>query len=325
MKQLFIGASLFLLSGCGPVINETIPTETMDVQDAFFTGSCSALDTESYCIDFLGSAWTEEDKQSVCEGMGTLSPTVCPTGSLGGCLTDNSPEEGIVMWYYNEGGTPYSDEDLVFAERSCDEDKEHSFWIHHDLLETDNNPVEITKPSVEEEKEKTGLSARVSTQDERIHVMIPSENEIIQSSPLKVSGKARGYWFFEASFPIDVVNWDGLIIGSGYAQADDNWMTEDFVNFHGEIEFDFPPETPYSQGWVIFQRNNPSDLSENDAAVEVPIFFDMTMTQTPSTEVCGEIQIQCVTTPCDPIRNTFSSQEEALSQNAKILYDSACE
>jgi len=59
-------------------------------------------------------------------------------------------------------------------------------------------------------------------------------------SPLVVRGKAKRTWFFEGDFPIILTNWDGLIIAEGYATAQSDWMTEDFVKFEGKIEFEKP-------------------------------------------------------------------------------------
>lgn len=107
-----------------------------------------------------------------------------------------------------------------------------------------------------------------------------SEDDIIVSfplpgdtiiSPLTVSGKARGTWFFEASAPVVIVNWDGLIIGEGYIQTTSDWMTEDFVDFTGKITFTNP--TYKNNGAIIIKNDNPSGLSENDKAVEIPIYF----------------------------------------------------
>ena len=95
------------------------------------------------------------------------------------------------------------------------------------------------------------------------------------SSPFTVTGFAKGNWFFEASFPIVVVDWDGRIIGNGIATAKDDWMTEKFVPFEGEITFEKPTgaEARLKRGAVIFRRDNPSDLPENDAALEIPVYF----------------------------------------------------
>lgn len=92
-------------------------------------------------------------------------------------------------------------------------------------------------------------------------------------SPLTVTGEARGTWYFEASFPITVVDWDGRIIGEGFATAQDEWMTENFVPFEGTIEFTVPPDTAYRRGAIIFRKDNPSGLPENDDALEIPVNF----------------------------------------------------
>ncbi len=114
-----------------------------------------------------------------------------------------------------------------------------------------------------------------------IKVYYPQPGTKISSS-LKVTGAARGQWYFEATFPVTVVNWDGLIIGEGYATArpaeDKDWMTTEFTPFEGTIKFEKPtiiePGTYNERGAVIFQKSNPSDLPENDAAVEIPILFE---------------------------------------------------
>ncbi len=91
------------------------------------------------------------------------------------------------------------------------------------------------------------------------------------TSPLTITGKARGSWFFEATAPVSIVNWDGLIIGQGYIQTLGDWMTEDFVEFSGTIEFEIP--TYKNNGAIILQADNPSGLPENDKSIEIPITF----------------------------------------------------
>ncbi|MFA7662733.1 MAG: Gmad2 immunoglobulin-like domain-containing protein [Patescibacteria group bacterium] len=103
-----------------------------------------------------------------------------------------------------------------------------------------------------------------------IQLTSPQPNQKI-SSPVTLEGRARGTWFFEASAPVSVVNWDGLIIGEGYITTKGDWMTEDFVDFTGEITFDTP--TVYNYGSLILQKDNPSDLPANDAALEIPVKF----------------------------------------------------
>ncbi|MCB9810761.1 MAG: Gmad2 immunoglobulin-like domain-containing protein [Candidatus Nomurabacteria bacterium] len=109
-----------------------------------------------------------------------------------------------------------------------------------------------------------------------IKVTSPLPNELI-SSPLVISGEARGFWFFEASFPIVLVDWDGKIIAEGYATAKDDWMTEDFVSFVSTLNFVSPyhisdPEF-MRKGSLILKKDNPSDLPEHDNAIEIPVRF----------------------------------------------------
>lgn len=129
--------------------------------------------------------------------------------------------------------------------------------------------------------------------DNLIRIASPRPNDKIKS-PVEIRGAARGYWFFEASFPIFVVDWDGKIIGQGNATANNNWMTEDFVPFTASVQFDIsqisgnPAITAgkYSkQGSLILKKDNPSGLPQNDPegeqtpygagdALEIPVVFE---------------------------------------------------
>ena len=87
-----------------------------------------------------------------------------------------------------------------------------------------------------------------------------------------VTGEARGYWFFEASFPIEVVGVDGNTIAGSYATAEGDWMTEDFVSFKSEI-IDLP--SAYTgPATLILKKDNPSGLPENDASISIPIVVE---------------------------------------------------
>ncbi len=90
-------------------------------------------------------------------------------------------------------------------------------------------------------------------------------------SPVVIEGRARGTWYFEASFPVNIVDWDGKIIGEGIAQAQDEWMTSEYVPFQATITFTKP--TYKNNGWIILRKDNPSGLPEYEDAFEVPVFF----------------------------------------------------
>ena len=115
--------------------------------------------------------------------------------------------------------------------------------------------------------------SRQESRDGVIIIEFPQDGDKI-SSPLIVTGEAVGTWFFEGDFPVIVTDWDGMIIGEGYATAKGDWMTEDFVKFAGTIEFTRGERSMVrDNGAVIFQKDNPSGLPEHDDAREIPIYF----------------------------------------------------
>ena len=91
------------------------------------------------------------------------------------------------------------------------------------------------------------------------------------SSPLVVSGEARGTWYFEADFPVRLYDANGSELAVGIAQAQDDWMTEDFVTFMVTLEFQAPAT---KTGYLILEKSNPSDLPENAAEVKIPVKFN---------------------------------------------------
>lgn len=109
----------------------------------------------------------------------------------------------------------------------------------------------------------------------RIVVTTPLPETNVGSSPVTIKGRAVGNWFFEASAPVDIVNWDGLIIGSGYVMVDEgySWMTTDMVPFTGTVSYDATKLAPYKYGWIIMKKDNPSGEPQFDEALEFKILF----------------------------------------------------
>jgi len=107
-----------------------------------------------------------------------------------------------------------------------------------------------------------------------IRLVSPQPGEVI-TAPLTLRGEARGNWFFEASFPVTLTNWNGLIIAEGIATARGEWMTTDFVPFEAILEYERPNDIgDFSRrGSLILQKDNPSGLPEHDDALEFTIFF----------------------------------------------------
>lgn len=111
--------------------------------------------------------------------------------------------------------------------------------------------------------------APVLVADDRIRIAAPLANSVVVS-PLAVSGEARGTWYFEASFPLALLDADRAVVVEWYAQAQGEWMTEDSVPFSGTLEFTAPAS---DTGYLVFKKDNPSGLPEHDASVEVPVRF----------------------------------------------------
>lgn len=116
------------------------------------------------------------------------------------------------------------------------------------------------------------IRAHIEAHADLIRLEAPAPYEVIES-PLEITGRARGVWYFEASFPVVLVDWDGLIIAEGFVTAEGEWMTEEFVPFRGTLEFETPEYG--ERGTLILRKHNASGRPELDDALEVPIRFDV--------------------------------------------------
>ena len=103
-----------------------------------------------------------------------------------------------------------------------------------------------------------------------IKTELPRPNSVL-SSPLIITGQARGSWFWEAQFPVRLLDGNGNLVSSTAAQAQGEWMTADFVPFSATLTFQ-KPDT--KKGTLILQKDNPSGLSEHDDALIIPILFE---------------------------------------------------
>lgn len=93
----------------------------------------------------------------------------------------------------------------------------------------------------------------------------------VTGKTFSVIGQARGTWFFEASFPIEVKDKNGVVLATAVAQAQDEWMTENFVPFKAEISV---PESYIGPATLILKKDNPSGLPGHDASMSFPITIE---------------------------------------------------
>ncbi len=101
-----------------------------------------------------------------------------------------------------------------------------------------------------------------------ITVELPFPGAVV-GKEFNVVGEARGRWYFEASFPVDLRKPNGEVLVQHYAQAQDEWMTEDFVPF--KADFVVLDQTYIGPAILTLHRDNPSGLPEHDASISFPI------------------------------------------------------
>lgn len=90
------------------------------------------------------------------------------------------------------------------------------------------------------------------------------------SSPLVITGEAVGSWYFEASFPVELFDANNLLLATTIAEAQADWMTEDFVPYQATLTFGTPTTTT---GYLVLHKDNPSGEPQNDDQLTVPIVF----------------------------------------------------
>ena len=104
---------------------------------------------------------------------------------------------------------------------------------------------------------------------EDIIVTCPKPHQCV-TSPLAVQGKARGSWFFEATFPISLVDAQGNQLATSTARAQSDWMTKEYVPFEGKLDFTV---TKATKAKLVLQNDNPSGLPENAKKKEIPLIL----------------------------------------------------
>jgi hypothetical protein len=103
-----------------------------------------------------------------------------------------------------------------------------------------------------------------------IYVSNPYPGAVVGKT-FKVTGAARGNWYFEASFPVEVLDKNGKVLAQKPAQAQGDWMTEDFVPFSADITV---PDSYIGPARIILRKDNPSGDPSRDAALTIPITIE---------------------------------------------------
>jgi hypothetical protein len=113
--------------------------------------------------------------------------------------------------------------------------------------------------------------AAAASLDDLIVVNSPAPNSTMSSTTVTVSGKARGSWYFEATFPIELIDANGKILAQSAGHAESDWTTTDFVPF--SVTLSFPAQPAGSHGTLVLTNDNPSGDPAKQKELDIPVGF----------------------------------------------------
>ena len=90
------------------------------------------------------------------------------------------------------------------------------------------------------------------------------------TSPLIITGKAKGSWFFEGTAPVELKDASGVVIAHGTIKAQGEWMTTNYVPFTGTLAFTRPVT---KTGTLVLKNDNPSGDPKKQKELDIPVVF----------------------------------------------------
>jgi hypothetical protein len=106
--------------------------------------------------------------------------------------------------------------------------------------------------------------------DRHLGVTAPQVGALIASPATIIGAVTGGGWFFEGSFPVKIMDGDGVVIGRGIAQAQADWTSTSSVPFTAIISFTAPRT---ATGTVVLSKDNPSGAPQNGMSLGIPVRF----------------------------------------------------
>lgn len=130
---------------------------------------------------------------------------------------------------------------------------------------TSSTPLETT---VFEDGDTEAPTVAISPATARGQVLLSLDGNLIT-----FEGLAAGTMFFEASFPVQLQDQNGVVLAQGLAQTEADWMTTEPIPFTATMTAVQPISPPLS-GTLILQKDNPSGLPANDLTVTFPAILE---------------------------------------------------
>ncbi len=139
----------------------------------------------------------------------------------------------------------------------------------YEVVHAERNQCKTPDGRVYAEETTPAITYKNSSKD-LIQVDLPYPGAVT-GKEFVVSGKARGTWFFEASFPVEVLDSNGNVLFQGPAQAQSEWMTENFVPYKVTVKV---PQSYIGPATLILHKDNPSGEPSRDASISFPITIE---------------------------------------------------
>lgn len=136
------------------------------------------------------------------------------------------------------------------------------------MVEAITQPIDMTPATTTD----TGSSTPITPIDisSQVDISNPLPNSEIKS-PLVVTGRLRGSWFFEATAGVAVLDSKKQVITVNPLMATTDWMTSDWVSFTGTTSY--PMAYKGQSGYIQISNDNPSGLPENSKTYLIPVLF----------------------------------------------------
>lgn len=128
----------------------------------------------------------------------------------------------------------------------------------------------IAAPTEDREVQDWNPKSDPQPLDSLIQVALPLPNASV-NSPIKVSGRARGFFFFEAVMPVTLLDEDGKALTEFYARAKGDWMTDGWVAFSSEISYNAPAGT---RAYLRLENDDPSGGEGRQRGVIIPLVLE---------------------------------------------------
>lgn len=167
--------------------------------------------------------------------------------------------------YYSKHGTQSEIADFTTCKAAGYQVVMGDGRITHDSCSTPDGEVFVSDAALTPDTATTTASSTESM----IRISDLTANQLVKS-PLTVTGQALGNWFFEASFPVELLDGNGKSLLMVPAQAQGDWMTSSFVPFSVTLSFAQPIT---ATGTLVFRNDNPSGLPENQKELRIPLRF----------------------------------------------------